>query len=46
MCISPQVPSEILVFCLGLLNKMIVILPVVCILQVELNVKESQVVDL
>ena len=39
-------PSEILVLCLGLLNKMIVTPPIVYILQAELNVKESQVVDL
>ena len=46
MCISPQVPSEILVLCLGLLNKMIVTPPIVYILQAKLNVKESQVADL
>ena len=46
MCISPQVPSELLVLCLGLLNKMIVIPPVVCIRQPELNVEESLVVGL
>ena len=46
MCISPQVPSEILVLCLGLTNRMFVTPPVVCILQAELNAKDSQVADL
>ena len=46
MCISPQVPSELLVLCLGLLNKIIVTPPIVYILQAELNVTESQVADL
>ena len=44
MCISPQVSSEILVLYLGLKNDCN--LPIVYILQAELNVKESQVVDL
>ena len=46
MCISPQVLSEILVLCLGLTNKMFVTPPFVCILEAELNVKDSQVTDL